>query len=591
MGGCVVDELRVHEVAGHIPDLVWTNMWMQGQADWSCAEYDPNTWGYYAWQFSPGDFLQHNGDYEVIASVTYTIMQQDPNNPMNWQQSYYQVYGGITINNVNPVITSTVPENPNPILWNPDTMAGVDLAVTADGAQRQQQAARVILYDTSQNPVKVLPLDPGALLPGAPATFTVHWDGTKGGDMGGVAPPMPVEAAPKGVYLFKWEFAGDTDKSPFLGIRYTGSKPLDPAPAARVSPFRESYVLTNTSNPIKPASEAHITVYDPDLAVATGPVAGPSATDRPAAPDPLWNYQPIGIPLGKQGPYTHLTCARDGHSSDDYGHRERWALQMQQAPAPPLSCTYDFRGFPPPNPPWGTEGYALGVARLLRTVGPDGTFYEAHPTEDEAQNGTYLNQSAGQALVGLQNSAIFSVFSHGSGTFLTKEEQYQLFWAGNRYTCMVQTQDGANQLMARGMPAQDIVVLDALPGGALNKVLFAAFVGCHTGYWNVTWGAPVRGVVGKGARTSMGFFEEIFGDGAQAPKGAETWIAAFWKALRAGRTVLKAGEVADEALGSRFKLASQLGRREIFPRQGTDGQGRPVGESLVIYPARYGNAQ
>lgn len=101
------------------------------------------------------------------------------------------------------------------ILW-----VHVDLSVTVDAAQKQQQAARVILYDSSQNPVKVLSVDPTPLLPGGatPGTFTVHWDGTTGGDMGGVAPPMPIEPAPKGVYLFKWECAGDSDKSPFLTV-------------------------------------------------------------------------------------------------------------------------------------------------------------------------------------------------------------------------------------------------------------------------------------------------------------------------------------------------------------------------------------
>lgn len=57
--------------------------------------------------------------------------------------------------------------------------------------------------------------------------------------------------------------------------------------------------------------------------------------------------------------------------------------------------------------------------------------------------------------------------------------QFQTFWNGS-WSVMVQTPEGRDLLVSIGLPANQIVVLDDLPQGALSQALLVVFEGCRT---------------------------------------------------------------------------------------------------------------
>jgi hypothetical protein len=315
----------------------------------------------------------------------------------------------------------------------------------------------------------------------------------------------------------------------------------------------------------KRAAQAYVLVFGPDLRVVAGPVAGGREVNTDAN-GAVWNRADVPFQPTEEGEYVFLVCAQDDERDRYKGHLPRWALQRGVKRLIPLAVNYDFQNYPNP-PPAGTTPHAQRAANDQRRL-VDGTFYLSR---------AFTNHTAQQALEQLRQAAVFFVFGHG-GDAGWQFRQFQTFWNG-AWSVMVQTREGRDLLVRTGLPANQIVVLDDLPAGALNRALLVVFEGCRTAYYNDTWGSPVWGVRIKGARCALGFTETIYSHDNNNP-GAEEWADRFWALLCSeGRTVRQA---AYEALNIRPSIPPNK-RLHSYRIEG-DG-------NLRIHPARYNSGQ
>jgi len=174
----------------------------------------------------------------------------------------------------------------------------------------------------------------------------------------------------------------------------------------------------------------------------------------------------------------------------------------------------------------------------------------------------------------LRQAAVFFVFGHG-GDAGWQFRQFQTFWNG-AWSVMVQTREGRDLLVRTGLPANQIVVLDDLPAGALNRALLVVFEGCRTAYYNDTWGSPVWGVKIKGAACALGFENFIFSHN-NSYAGAEEWADRFWNSLC--------------VRGMTVERAAQQALHRIPPSKGLHSYRIEGDGNLRIHPARYNSGQ
>src|SRR5512143_3739861 len=90
--------------------------------------------------------------HTVYAKVEYTTMTFVP--PFSWNTVTTTVDQTITVDIENLIVTATQPNNPNPILWNPNPMQSVEADATVGAAYRRVQPIKLSIYTADQVLVK-----------------------------------------------------------------------------------------------------------------------------------------------------------------------------------------------------------------------------------------------------------------------------------------------------------------------------------------------------------------------------------------------------------------------------------------------------
>lgn len=581
--GATIKKLLVHEQAGHVPDLGGDNLntpmtWAPSLGQWDYG---------LAWQTHAG---HHNSPYTLTAQVTYQVISFFP--PPPHPTSYTTPDTTITLTPANLTITPTSPANPEPILWDPRTMPSVTLSASASCAYRQEQPLTLAIYRSDQTLVKtmqqMLVVGPGSV----PVQFA--WDGSQD--------PPAVGIAPKGVYLFRWTLGGmgqtppatDSDKSALLGVTQTSFRALAFERESGRMTLQGRYVLTDGA-PRRDASEAQMRIYGPDLALAAGPAPGSVLTNVEGEPVPTWDTAELQARLTDPGAYVFLFAARDGHDSEDRAHRQRWALQRNQAPSKPPALNVEFAAYPQPPPettvPYGDRAAGSQGAPSLQEASRDLGYAPTVSTNATAASTLALLIKRADEPDRPTDRALFFVFGHGGDAL----QSAQQFWTGAQWSYLVQHEGARAWLTQRGKWNADSVWLDdpAIPSNAFRRVLLGVLLGCYTAYDNATWGSPTSGLIAKGAHCAIGWTKEIRPHGVDPVTGvwrdgAEEWAEHFWYwACVEGRTV---GEAATKAYNG-IPVSQGLRSYKILFRR-TDGsveEGKKC--PLKLHPARWGSGQ
>jgi hypothetical protein len=326
MGAPTLKEIRLHEVAGHQQDQVWTNVsFNNGSYPGICPHCGDGSGVHSQFWMTTGF---HNGSWQISATVHY----------LKWGVGYVDwPVPPITVNLSNAIVTPTGPQNPDPILWDPDTMQTVPVSANVDMAYRSNMTAiKLEIFDSLQALVKTVALD-RALAPGT-NSITYNWDGSQDPPRQGIAP--------KGVYLFKWtvghsggEEDYDCEKSSFLTIS-TPNPQSDAVSVIDSNPtnwyFRVAYTLTEGTG--KAAKSGEVRLYDPDnQAAGSWNVASLECLEHGNATDGLTTTgggktHAVKVPVprsavNKEGKYTFLLLFSDDEANLYKGHQEKWALQ------------------------------------------------------------------------------------------------------------------------------------------------------------------------------------------------------------------------------------------------------------------------
>jgi hypothetical protein len=322
--GSYVQEIRVHETAGHYDDQVWPNLSFGGQPRPECGDPPPGTPNMlYCDQYwlAVG---RHNTDHTVTATVVYFILLF----PIGMMP--VPVTQQITVSVRNLTVAAADPVNPDPILWDPDTMTSVPVRGTLDAAYRADVPVTLRIYTSGQGAVKTLQQ---TIRVDGSTDASFVWDGSQDYPLTGVAP--------KGVYLFKFD-AGppghapadlDCDKSTYLTITTPTGEAELVSDDGTTAVYNVSYTLTSTEN--RPASSGKIDVFDPALNV--------HYTKALETSDLLPGQHTVTVTMPSPqiaGTYVFLVSARDNHADRDKGHRQRWALQHNDKAEMPATIAY-----------------------------------------------------------------------------------------------------------------------------------------------------------------------------------------------------------------------------------------------------------
>lgn len=227
-------------------------------------------------------------------------------------------------------ISSTTPDNPNPIIWKPATMTSVPLSATIIHPP-SQLTVNCSIYDSTQTLVKFLTRTVTATDDSITVPFT--WDGTNG-----YSSPVPA-----GVYLFKFSaqdptsLKTDTDKSTSLLITAPNANAQPISDDGTNAQFAVGYTLFRPDYSTRSAAAGKIDVYDVNQSL----VATQVLKDADLTPGP--HTVNISIPSSAvdiDGHNTFLVSAQDNDADlDTVGHRNRWALQHNQK-GPSLPIVY-----------------------------------------------------------------------------------------------------------------------------------------------------------------------------------------------------------------------------------------------------------
>lgn len=298
-------ELRVHEMAGHVADLVHTGAFT-GSAHPQCGDSETMVWGDVGWLTT--DF--HNGEHQITAVVELTLV-------VNGEYVTQTLNGSAVVNVGNLLITSTTPSNPVPAVWT--GAAPVMLSASFSCCYRAPATAKLEIFTTEQVLVRILTRP----ITTADISVQFEWDGMPEGRI------SPDDLAPIGPYLFRFTLETtsasptyqDQDKSTFLGIG-PGAEPVEiVATSVGGATYRTYYQLSSD----RPASEGEIKVFNDDEVVGQAQIPASALGVGAQSATVQVNSDSADLPI-------LLTSARDDHATRDRGHRLRWALQHNQQP-------------------------------------------------------------------------------------------------------------------------------------------------------------------------------------------------------------------------------------------------------------------
>ncbi len=218
------------------------------------------------------------------------------------------------------IITSTNPSNPTPIVLTTSTSLPVPLSAMLTGPKFGYAVVKATLYDSAQNQVTILPLQPVGLDESGHGTASFTWDGMEAN--GTMAPP--------GVYLFRFNLVDDSgnvldaDKSSFLSpITSPATNAILASDDGTTATYQVSYGLASTDTPARSAAAGKVDVYDPNAAYV--------GTYTMQSGDLTQGQHTVSVPIPSptvDGKYVFLASAQDNNPDPNYGHR--WALQHNQ---------------------------------------------------------------------------------------------------------------------------------------------------------------------------------------------------------------------------------------------------------------------
>jgi len=319
--------LTIHEEAGHYPDTVATEGSVYLSDGYPCATCgDPNEGLYRYWDYSWLTPQLHNGLHDLTAVVEVQWQGQYPNPP----PPPTDYTAAITVDIENLLVTSTAPNNPKPILWDPTTMTSVPITANISCCYKMNQPWTLTIYTSDQTKVKTYTgnqvIGPGT------TPVTVKWDGTSDNTMlypDGATPPMA-----KGVYIFQWTVGTpggtgqdyDQDKSSFLTF---GTPPTDLTPLASDA-SGDTDQLSQTLQDVNniPPSQGQVDVYqnwDLNDIKSQQITPGLGTTSEQVHYAPTADAGPADIANGAN--LIFLVSPFDGDAALDKGHRNRVALQ------------------------------------------------------------------------------------------------------------------------------------------------------------------------------------------------------------------------------------------------------------------------
>ena len=351
--------LTIHEEAGDYPDTVVHEgdpYLAVGQPCATCG--DPNEGLYRYWDYSWLTPQLHNGLHDLTAVVEVQWQVPPPNEPP--PPTDYTAATTVDIENL--LITSTTPNNPKPIPWDPTTMTSVPITANISCCYKMNQPWTLTIYTSGQTAVKSYSGNQ-VIGPGSTAV-TVNWDGSSDNNY-----EYP-NGAPKGVYIFQWTVGTpggtgqdyDQDKSSFLkfGIPPTSLDFVDSDASGQTFTLTQSLQDQNNVLP----SSSRVDVYQEwDLAAAVSNQSMPAMLGSSSQTFKVKRISnPSAADMAAGATTVYLVSPTDGDAAYDKGHRNRVALQHNSKPLPHALITWGGI-FGKPLPSMGAELVVLGDTR------------------------------------------------------------------------------------------------------------------------------------------------------------------------------------------------------------------------------------
>lgn len=513
--GISIRELRIHEQAGHVADIVQVGGW-SGAAHPECGDGGTTMYADVGWLTT----ASHNGEYLITATVDYSYTTGDPMQPFASGSASAQMT--VTVGNL--IITSTTPQNPAPVLWDPETMQAVSLAAAYSCAYRASGTAQVAIYTCEGQLVRTL--SQPFVTSGSNVVFA--WDGLADGALTG-DPPQPA-----GVYLFRFNlgvqshgpYYEDSDKSALLGVVAVEVELFDHDDYTSSTAFDVRYSLSDAGNPTQAASEAEVSAFQDAPPTLLNSVPGGTLTAPP--PDGALNSVSMPVSFDANGDLIFLATAQDNHAVRDKGHRQRWAMQKGLPLRLPIADNYNLIATSP-----GVDTSARHWQRKLwdAALGYK-SLYNARANGAKPASVIYAR---------LPKDSLMHFNGHGGqggGSVATSDH------------LLVAVRTTENYVPSR-------FYLSELAANALSKTLLVVWQACQSGRPSLSDGSLLTVVIDKGASTALGFdddlhFEDIPGNPSDYSRD---WANAFWQALCQGadatggpngqpRTVLSAARYA-----------------------------------------------
>ena len=290
-----------------------------GDPDPALTRSAPCAYAEVPWNPSAG---LRNGVYDLTSAVT---VQSSDGVTRTWMSSPF------TVDREDLLISSTVPVNPAPLLWDPDkinpatgTADPLTLSAAFHAAYKATGTMTLQVYTSDQTLVRMLTkailTTDGTTDTGTPMT----WDGNGEPINGQLGPKQP-----RGVFLFQWTINSlsatdvDCDKSPYLSVAYPAPDAILNGEDSTTDTMGLTYTLNSTDSPARSGYSGEVDVYDPNLTqTATTVLDSPSLT-------PGSHTVSITIPLmATDGDYVFVKSFRDNDADKDKAGRNRWTLQL-----------------------------------------------------------------------------------------------------------------------------------------------------------------------------------------------------------------------------------------------------------------------
>ena len=476
-----------------------------------------------------------------------------------------------TVDREDLLITSTVPANPTPLLWDPDKLNPatgapdpLPLSAAFHAACKATVTATVRVYTSDQVLVRTLTK---ALLTTDGTTDaggTVLWDGR-----GEPANGQPGAVQPRGVYLLQWTLTDslgltDSDKSAFLSLLSPLSpySELDLITDPTGQTYKTSYVLSSFDQPAKPASAGQIDVFDlTSTRVSTLILASQDLT--PGA---------HSVSTSVPGPdeYVFLVSPLDQDASSDRGGRNRYALQHNQSSTVERAAVFGHTVVPKAdvNAIWNILSQGFYINNVKSPINPAFTVRAPNTiTPNQRIDFTQLPQQprygrpSQEALDALQFSVgrhalhlTWTFIGHGSGG-------NALDFDHNSFLVADRIHDNSPTVGSR-------YYIEDFPDGSLHNVTICVMAACTAGTHSTVSddtsriGAMLRK---KGVQHTINFNQHI------TVKDAVLFTEHFWMYANQGNTPGTKNSM-------RFREAAQQAEDDVIALDGnsilTQGNGR-----------------